>query len=183
MNSRTMNEIIYHSLTTQEIALIPRIAGIYCLLNTRSGRRYVGESTNLHKRLEVHRRQIARGHSDNRGLRHDVATAGFRYTDFVFAILGFAENVSGRLAAQNWYIDLFCASDSRFGYNDTQGDGRSLEARQRDQEQKFARRRKFEFLDDADLTGPMNPLYLYSCAKARGILALCHQCLVPRLSV
>lgn len=155
------------SLATHNIMYLQSVGGVYCLLNMSNGKRYVGKSDNLYDRLKMHRNEIVKGGSSNRGMRYDIKRGK---SDFTFTILCYTDSVRSQDAIENHYMRLFCAWDSRFGYNDI-CDGRwTPEASLRDHERKCVRARRFQYLPGLDLDAPMVPAYVYSCAVGRGSL-------------
>lgn len=55
--------------------------GVYTITNRRTGKKYIGSSTQLKKRAEVHKGEIARGKHNNRSIPHSQAA---RRTKFYF---------------------------------------------------------------------------------------------------
>lgn len=166
----------YSPLTTHHLSTIQSVGGVYCLFNKSNGKRYVGKSKNLRKRLKTHHDEIVKGACSNRGMRYDSKDGK---PHFVFTVLRYIECERTQEAVENESIYRFSAWDSRFGYNDTCGGRWSLEASQRDHERKYAKRGKFCFLGHLDDNAPMNPVYLYSCAVGRGVLNTFEEGLSP----
>ena len=57
--------------------------GVYTITNRRTGKKYIGSSTQLKKRAEVHKREIARGKHNNRSIQQDI----LKNDDFDFKIV------------------------------------------------------------------------------------------------
>lgn len=57
--------------------------GAYTITNRRTGKKYIGSSTQLKKRAEVHKREITRGKHNNRSIQQDI----LKNDDFDFKIL------------------------------------------------------------------------------------------------
>lgn len=57
--------------------------GVYTIINRRTGRKYIGSSTQLKKRAEVHKREIARGKRNNKLIQQDI----LKNDDFDFKIM------------------------------------------------------------------------------------------------
>lgn len=57
--------------------------GVYTITNRRTGKKYIGSSTQLKKRAEVHKREITRGKNNNRSIQQDI----LKNDDFDFKIL------------------------------------------------------------------------------------------------
>jgi hypothetical protein len=51
-------------------------SGIYAIVNTLSGKKYIGSSTNIHRRLMHHRWQLTNGVHSNEDLQKDWAKCG-----------------------------------------------------------------------------------------------------------
>lgn len=57
--------------------------GVYTIINRRTGKKYIGSSTQLKKRAEVHKREIARGKHNNKLIQQDI----LKNDDFDFKIM------------------------------------------------------------------------------------------------
>ena len=90
-------------------------SGIYCILNTSNGHRYVGQSTDLSRRKSYHFTALAKGIHKNKHLQ----AAWNRYGAFCFqwSVLQYAVGQSCLNAAECHWIAFYASNDPRHGYN------------------------------------------------------------------
>lgn len=89
--------------------------GVYQIINTVNGRRYIGSSVRLHKRLAEHRRKLDRGSHENARLQNAYKKYGSGAFEFLLI-----EHVSCRadlLRREQFWIDFHRSSDRNYGYN------------------------------------------------------------------
>ena len=94
-------------------------SGIYAILNTANGHRYIGQSTDLSKRRFAHFAALRHGTHKNKHLQ----AAFFRYGPqaFRWVVLQFVVGQSSLNAAECLWIALHRSNDPRHGYNTEPG--------------------------------------------------------------
>lgn len=122
---------------------LPGCAGIYCILNRVTGKRYVGVTTkSMRNRAQTHRSEMKRGRPCSSLMLADLKTHG--YESFVFfALLHLEEESTDRRQRQvvlnterRWGVLLGAHLESS-GYNLELGGLRTVGSRFRDQERKL----------------------------------------------
>lgn len=93
----------------------PAQAGIYCIRNTVSGRRYVGSSLNIRQRWFSHRSLLLKGMHHSPTLLRSWLKHG--ESAFVFEVLEIVETPSILLEREQFWIDEFESADPRMGFN------------------------------------------------------------------
>ena len=94
------------------------LTGIYSIKNLINNKVYIGQSTQLEKRLSWHRQALNRNDHHNKHLQNSWNKYGSE--SFVFNIVcECSENELDGL--EKYYIDLYHSTDIRFGYNEESG--------------------------------------------------------------
>lgn len=143
---------------------LPRSSAVYCILNRITGRRYVGQARNVHRRCVIHRSELREGRPANMLMRRDLVLHGF--DPFFFALPPVRLPDPGIPVAANlvelWWTIQLQAHDERFGYNLEAGHFRTGGAQFRDRERKLMRpnSRKYELLEGVDMYDPIHPALL-----------------------
>jgi len=139
---------------------LPRGAGIYCVLNRVTGRRYVGQAINVYRRCLAHRSELRDGRPANMLMRRDLVLHGF--DPFFFALAPIRpESVGIRLGGdqvEHWWAARLQSIDERYGYNLEAGHRRTAGALFRDRERKLMRSisQKYVLLDGVALYDPIH---------------------------
>lgn len=95
------------------------MATVYCISNLDNGKRYIGQTTNYTVRTYNNRSRLNRGTHHNERLQSDF-DSGCR---FEFVALEACMDCD-RLAREAYYMWLYQSTNQRFGYNETDGEGR-----------------------------------------------------------
>ena len=90
-------------------------SGIYCILNTSNGHRYIGQSTDLSRRKSYHFTALSKGVHKNRHLQ--AAWNRYRASSFVWEVLQVVCGAASLDAAERHWIALYASNDPRHGYN------------------------------------------------------------------
>lgn len=140
---------------------LPRGAGIYCVLNRVTGRRYIGQAVNVYRRCLAHRSELRDGRPANMLMRRDLVLHGFDPFFFVLAPIR-PEAVGLRLGGdqvEHWWAVRLQAIDEFNGYNLEAGRRRTKGSLLRDREVKLMRptSRKYVLLGGVDLYDPIHP--------------------------
>ena len=99
-------------------------SGVYQILNTVNGKRYVGSAArSFHQRWTLHRASANRGKHHNAILQ--AAWNNYGASAFVFSVLEYSSGADAVNREQR-YIDLFQSADRRYGYNICATAGSSL---------------------------------------------------------
>lgn len=96
------------------------VAGIYCIEHVQSGKKYIGKSVDIHRRLTAHRYDLnreTRSRSTNRHLFSAVALHG--WNNFACRIIETLDNPTPELMVERelYWIDFYRTTDRDFGYN------------------------------------------------------------------
>ncbi len=104
-----------------DLQTLPNTSGIYCIENTLDGKKYIGQSQNIRKRLvKGHIYHLRCGSHINNHLQ--AAWSKYGEDSFVAYIL--EECPCGALDEREmYYIDLFDTKSKLYGYNQTDGGG------------------------------------------------------------
>ncbi len=106
---------------------IPKSSGIYAIINSSSGRCYLGSSRDLYRRYYHHQRELRGGYHRNEPLQSDFSKDGA--ANFVFTVLEFCPKQK-LIETENRWIPSFVSSG--FLYNRDQragpGTGKTCEA-------------------------------------------------------
>lgn len=101
-----------------EVALLslvgPKDAGIYCWLNTVTGKRYVGSAVVLVNRFRQHRRHLSRGVHHNSYLQRVWDKYGAGGLKFIVLEKCSPEECISR---EQFWIDFYRSAERQFGYN------------------------------------------------------------------
>lgn len=96
------------------------VAGIYCIEHVQSGKKYIGKSVDIARRLSAHRYDLnreTRSRSTNRHLFSAVSLHGWE--NFTCRIIETLDNPTPELmvARELYWIDFYRTTDRDFGYN------------------------------------------------------------------
>ena len=89
--------------------------GIYCILNTSNGHRYVGQSTDLSRRKSYHFTALAKGIHKNKHLQ--AAWNRYGASCFQWSILEAVVGIAALDGAERAWIGFYASNDPRHGYN------------------------------------------------------------------
>jgi group I intron endonuclease len=92
-----------------------REPGVYSITNTANGKRYIGSTRGLERRLYEHRRQLRTGTHRNAHLQSAWNVHG--ESNFVFKPLAIIHDASEMLATERGLILALNAADRTHGYN------------------------------------------------------------------
>ena len=88
--------------------------GIYCIINNKNGRRYVGQSINLSRRIREHFSKLRKGTLPNEALQKDFNT-DWHYFQVVYLEVNTPQHkLSER---EKYWIDYYDTRDPEKGYN------------------------------------------------------------------
>lgn len=97
---------------------VEMICGIYCFINKYNGKRYIGQSADIERRILDHKRYLARG-KDNCTL---LQNAYNKYGKDSFDLEILTECETSQLDEfEKYYISIFNTTDRKFGYNLSSG--------------------------------------------------------------
>ena len=103
----------------KDVEKYPNEAGVYMLINSISGKIYIGKSVNIYQRMNHHKNSIKRsgnGHFQN-------AIKKYGWDNFTFQVLEIFENFDKRndnislLNKEAYYIKLYESTNPKIGYN------------------------------------------------------------------
>jgi group I intron endonuclease len=94
-------------------------SGIYCILNTANGHRYVGQSVDLSRRKSYHFTALAKGIHKNRHLQ--AAWNRYGASCFLWSVLQVVCGAASLDAAERHWIALYASNDPKHGYNAESG--------------------------------------------------------------
>lgn len=98
-------------------------SGIYCFKNKVNGKRYIGQSGDIDRRILDHLRALSRGKDNCVLLQH----AHDKYGMMVFEISILEECAPSSLDdLEEYYISIFHTTNARFGYNISTGGSNGL---------------------------------------------------------
>lgn len=111
----------YTHYSFNDICSLPEVAGIYCIINTINGKKYIGQAIDIRERLYSHRKHIV----DN---EYHLYRAIRKYDIISFEIVileAFFERIQDIHSVLNdreiYYINKFKSNIANFGYNNTEG--------------------------------------------------------------
>lgn len=94
---------------------ILRAGGIYEIFNSANGKRYIGSSINLRKRIGEHQRKLDAGTHENDRLQKAYKKYGREA--FVIRVVELVDERVERLAREQFWIDHHKCADRSVGYN------------------------------------------------------------------
>lgn len=162
-----IHDVVFGQEMVDGVDLLPPSSGIYCIMNRRNGRKYIGQASNMRQRCLQHRSELRLGNCSNVLMRRDAQKYG------ASAFFFFAIDVSGiadtnRASVLNkievWFSVQLASHDEVDGYNLEVGHQRTMASRFRERERKLLRRNssKYALLAGVDLYDPIHPELLGS---------------------
>lgn len=149
---------------------IPKVPGVYCVINRVSGHRYVGcSATSMWARVRSHRSALRSGEAPNMLMRKHVAIYG-PDAFFYFALQEHARDEKpfwrSRLEKMElWWTIHLAAHDERYGYNSEAGHIRTPAAGFREVERRLMGPYvQYQLLPGVDRYDPIHPLLLETWA-------------------
>lgn len=79
------------------------VAGIYCILNKANGKRYVGQTTNLHRRRDEHWDHLRKGTHKNKPMQEDWDNQHGR--DFAWFMLEIVDDIALLNEREQYWMD------------------------------------------------------------------------------
>ena len=95
------------------------VTGIYIIKNTINGKIYVGQSVNIHRRWNDHKKRYKYNNAEQNSLLHK-AFRKYGIENFVFEILEKCSKDELNSREQYWIVH-YQSNDRRYGYNITEG--------------------------------------------------------------
>lgn len=100
--------------TSRGEPLVKREPGVYCILNLRNGKRYIGSGVCVARRFKEHRISLRSGTHKNKHLQS--AWKAYGEISFEFLVLRYCPS-EDCLPLEQHYIDLYKSYDRENGYN------------------------------------------------------------------
>lgn len=101
-----------------------KISCVYEILNTKTGKRYIGSSKNYKRRKEEHIYLLKRGDHSSIYLQNSFDKNGIE--SFIFNILELVEDNKDLFNKEQFYLDKYSSYKRAFGYNICSVAGKSL---------------------------------------------------------
>lgn len=92
--------------------------GIYCIRNSIDGKRYIGQSVNIKRRIKDHKCLMKKGKESNRHL--NSACQKYGYENFYFSVLAIC-GIDELDKLERGLIEIYNTMNDEFGYNLTNG--------------------------------------------------------------
>lgn len=89
--------------------------GIYCIENKVNHMKYIGQSINIRKRWQEHRRDLDNNVHDNRHLQSSWNKHGESY--FLFYVLEICDDDTNLTSREKFWVDKLETLDNKHGYN------------------------------------------------------------------
>jgi GIY-YIG catalytic domain len=138
-------------------APIPLTGGVYAIVNTINGLRYVGSATNLRGRKSAHWNKSRQ--YDPPHLRYDWSVHGA--AAFAFVVVVLEPDPKLRKDIEAYYIDHWSTWDPRYGYNLTFGSAcHAPLARLYLEESRLVKKRRFHYMRGVSINTPVQYDYL-----------------------
>lgn len=98
-------------LATCEHLPIKPVTGVYCILNSETGKFYIGSARDIKKRISEHMHRLRHGTHENKALQADFC----QYGDSAFTTfsLRYCDTVDNAINAEQFYIDNLYATKTR----------------------------------------------------------------------
>jgi hypothetical protein len=172
-SGRDWRRQIFTEASTDGIELLPNHPGVYLILNTANGLRYVGcASRSIKRRALSHRNELRRCVPSNMLMRRDVKKHGVEA--FIFLALETPPILDGvrglhqlgRLETD--WVTRMRSHDEQCGYNSESGHIRTPSALLRDTERRqLGLPRGYRLLPGVDLYDPIAPILSESWMRGR----------------
>ena len=88
--------------------------GIYCIINNKNGKRYVGQSVDVSRRIRQHFSELRKGEHPNEALQKDFNT-DWHFFQVVYLEVNVPQHKLG--LREKYWIDYYNTRDPKFGYN------------------------------------------------------------------
>lgn len=82
---------------------LPKVSGVYCITNIKTGAQYVGSSVNIYRRIYEHKRHLEKGEHHSNYLQRSWNTHGGE--SFVAEVLEEVLNIEVLIEREQFYID------------------------------------------------------------------------------
>ena len=102
----------------------PEAPCVYAMVNTVNGLLYVGQTSNLKRRVHHHRYDYRSGRQANAKLKQGLDEFG--WSSFNFIVLEIVPDAETRLRLEGFWMTVLRSRDQRFGYNLRMDDGQGM---------------------------------------------------------
>lgn len=151
-------------LSGNGLIFIPRLPGVYAVINRHTKRAYVGSAINMRSRCSAHLSGLKRNDVTNGAIRRDLQKFGLEHFACValdvFSSMEEAGGDYGLGAREFQRIRELGTHIEINGYNSQVGCEWSKPASFRDRERKLIRGRSYTLLDGVDLYDPISEILL-----------------------
>ena len=88
--------------------------GIYCIINNKNGKRYVGQSVDISRRIRQHFSELRKGEHPNEALQKDF-NEDWHFFQVIYLEVNVPQHKLG--LREKYWIDYYHTRDPKFGYN------------------------------------------------------------------
>lgn len=92
------------------------VCGIYCIVNKENGKRYVGKSKNIYKRMHQHRYDLIKGRSRNENNYLSASFIKYGIENFLYEVLEVC-SIESCCERELYWMDYFDTNNKDKGYN------------------------------------------------------------------